>query len=53
MQGAEAEMQWLAMQAQNRQFIDGITQGLPVETAAAQVLPTYATLQAAASHLGL
>jgi len=53
MQGAEAEMQRLAMHAQNRQFIDGITQGSPIETAAARVLPVYATLQDAASHLGL
>jgi 2-hydroxy-4-carboxymuconate semialdehyde hemiacetal dehydrogenase len=53
MQGAEAEMQWLAMQAQNRQFIDGIMQGSPIETGPARVLPVYATLQAAASHLGL
>ena len=53
MQGAEAEMQWLAMQAQNRQFIDGIMQGSPIETGPAHVLPVYATLQAAASHLGL
>jgi hypothetical protein len=35
-QGAEAEMQWLAMQAQNRQFIDGIMQGSPIETGAAR-----------------
>ena len=38
------------MDAQNRQFLEGIIRGAPVDTAVEQVLPIYSALQAAASY---
>jgi 2-hydroxy-4-carboxymuconate semialdehyde hemiacetal dehydrogenase len=51
LRGTDAELQELAMDSQNRQFIDGITRGTPMDTTAEGVIPIYAALRTAASHL--
>ena len=51
LQGTDAEMQELAMDAQNGRFLEGVTRGATVDTSAERVLPIYAALQMAASFL--